>query len=175
MTRSEIRALFSVANRPEVIALAGGNPDTQLVDFDALRAVFAEIASEHGPQALQYGGGQGLVALREQLTRVMATEGTSAHPDDLVVTSGGQQALDLVTKLFCDPGDVVVAEGPSYVGALSVFSAYQAQVEHVPIDEDGIIPGALDECLQELHRTHRRPKFLYLVPNHHNPAGVSLS
>ena len=175
MTQSEIRALFAVANRPEVISLAGGNPDTELVDFDALQDVFSQIATEHGPQALQYGGGQGIPRLREQLAAVMATEGTDAHPDDLVVTTGGQQALDLVAKLFCNPGDVVVAEGPSYVGALSAFSAYQAEVEHVPIDENGIIPAALDERLTELNRTNRRPKFVYVVPNHHNPAGVCLS
>ena len=105
----------------------------------------------------------------------MASEATDAHPDDLVVTSGGQQALDLVAKLFCDPGDVVVAEGPSYVGALSAFSAYQTQVAHVPIDDDGIIPAALDDTLTRLHARRQRPKFLYLVPNHQNPAGVCLS
>ena len=175
MTQSEIRALFAVANRPEVISLAGGMPDTALVDYDALGAVFAEIAANHGPAALQYGGGQGHPGLREQLTTVMASEATDAHPDDLVVTSGGQQALDLVAKLFCDPGDVVVAEGPSYVGALSAFSAYQTQVAHVPIDDDGIIPAALDDTLTRLHARRQRPKFLYLVPNHQNPAGVCLS
>jgi 2-aminoadipate transaminase len=105
----------------------------------------------------------------------MALEGAFAHPDDLVVTTGGTQALDLLAKLFCDPGDVVVAEGPSYVGALSAFAAYEAQVVHVPMDCDGMIPEALRDTLRALDDKGRRPKLLYVIPNHQNPAGVSLS
>lgn len=175
MAASEIRALFSVASRPEVVSLAGGSPDTAALDYEAVAAVFDEVARTNGPAALQYGGGQGLPALREQLVEVMAAERTPAHPDDLVVTTGGQQALDLVAKLFCDPGDVVVAEGPSYVGALGAFSAYQAEVVHAPMDEAGLMPEALAEVLARLGRSGRRPKFLYTIPNHQNPAGVSLT
>ncbi len=126
-------------------------------------------------QALQYGSGQGDETLREQILEVMELEGIDAHPDDVVVTTGSQQALDLVTRIFIDPGDVVVAEAPSYVGALGVFRAYQADVVHVPIDEHGLIPEALEETLTALSRQGRRVKFLYTVPNFHNPAGVTLS
>lgn len=175
MTASEIRALFAVASRPEVISLAGGMPDTTALDFDAVTQVTTDVLRCDGPMALQYGGGQGLASLRERLCEVMAAEGISTHPDDLVVTTGAQQALDLLAKLFCDPGDVIVAEGPSYVGALGAFSAYQAEVVHVPMDADGLIPQALRDTLRALGAAGRTAKLLYTVPNHQNPAGVSLS
>lgn len=175
MSASEIRALFAVASRPEIISLAGGMPFTAALNYDALQAVTTEVISKHGPTALQYGGGQGLPELREQLVGIMRAEGTHAHADDLVVTTGGQQGLDLVAKLFCDPGDVVLAEGPTYVGALGAFSAYQADVRHVPMDAQGVIPEALESALQDLVRQGRTAKFFYTIPNHQNPAGVSLS
>ena len=175
MTASEIRALFALVGRPEIVSLAGGAPDTTALDIDAVSRVTAEVLRTNGPTALQYGGGQGMPALRERLCEVMAVEDMAVHPDDLVVTTGGQQALDLLAKLFCDPGDVIVAEGPSYVGALGAFAAYQADVVHVPMDADGIIPEALSDTLAALASSGRTAKLLYLIPNHQNPAGVSLS
>jgi DNA-binding transcriptional MocR family regulator len=175
MRASEIRALFAVATRPEIVSLAGGMPYTAALDYDAVGDVTAAVIRDSGPTALQYGGGQGLAALREQLVHVMAAEQVPAHPDDLVVTTGGQQGLDLIAKLFCDPGDVILAEGPSYVGALGAFAAYQAEVVHVPMDAEGLIPAALEQRLDDLAAAGRRAKFLYSVPNHQNPAGVSLS
>ncbi|CAN5627254.1 PLP-dependent aminotransferase family protein [soil metagenome] len=175
LNASEIRALFAVASRPEVVSLAGGMPDTTALDIDAVAEVTAEVLRTSGAAALQYGGGQGMPELRDRLVEVMAAEHVAAHPDDLVVTVGGQQGLDLLAKLFCDPGDVVVAEGPSYVGALGAFSAYEASVVHVPMDADGLVPEALEERLGRLQAAGRRAKLLYTVPNHQNPAGVSLS
>ena len=107
----------------------------------------AELIAEDGLVALQYGSAQGDPELREQICEVMALEGIKAHPDDVVVTVGSQKGLDLVTRMFCDPGDVVLAEGPSYVGALGTFAAYQAQVVHVAMDDDGLVPEALREAL----------------------------
>lgn len=175
MAASEIRALFAVASRPEVVFLAGGMPYTAGLDFDAVSEVTESVIRDVGATAMQYGGGQGLPELRERLVDVMAAEHIPAHADDLVITSGGQQGLDLVAKLFCDPGDVILAEGPSYVGALGAFSAYQAAVVHVPVDEEGLIPEALEQTLQRLADSGRTAKFLYTVPNHQNPSGVSLS
>lgn len=175
MTASEIRALFAVTTRPEIVSLAGGSPDTSVLDFTAVTEVTTAVLRDDGPMALQYGGGQGLASLRERLVEVMAEEGVPARPEDLVVTAGGQQALELITKLFIDPGDVILAEGPSYVGALSAFSSYQAEVVHVAMDEQGLVPAALRERLTELDARGRVPKFLYVIPNHQNPAGVSLS
>ena len=175
MTASEIRALFAVASRPEIVSLAGGMPFTAALNYDALQSVTTEVISQHGPTALQYGGGQGLPELREQLVEIMRAEGTAAHADDLVVTTGGQQGLDLVAKLFCDPGDIILAEGPTYVGALGAFSAYQAEIRHVPMDSQGVIPEALEDAVQRLRAEGRTAKFFYTIPNHQNPAGVSLS
>jgi len=141
--------------------------------------MMAKLGGEQGATTLQYSGGQGDLALRERICEVMALSGidasTGASPDDVVVTVGGQQALDLVSRVFLDPGDVVLAEGPSYVGALGVFQAAQADVVHVPIDDDGLIPAALAEALETVARAGKRAKFLYTVPNYHNPGGVTLS
>jgi DNA-binding transcriptional MocR family regulator len=175
MRASEVRSLFAVANRPEVVSLAGGMPNIDGLPLDFLAEMTAKLLRERGARALQYGGGQGEEELREQIVEVMRYDHIHAHPDDVVVTTGSQQALDLVTEVFINPGDVVVAEAPSYVGALGVFRAYQADVVHVPMDDDGLVPAELDRTLTELARAGRRVKFLYTVPNFHNPAGVTLS
>jgi len=175
MSASAIRALFAVASRPEVVSLAGGMPNLEALPMDAVAGVVHELVTDAGPTALQYGSGQGDPVLRELITEVMAEEGISASAGDVVVTTGSQQALDLVTRIFVDPGDVVVAEAPSYVGALGVFRAYQADVVHVPMDADGLRPDALEETLTRLRAQGRRVKLLYTVPNHHNPGGVTLS
>ncbi|SFA81083.1 DNA-binding transcriptional regulator, MocR family, contains an aminotransferase domain [Amycolatopsis marina] len=175
MTASEIRALFAVASRPEVVSLAGGMPNLAALPLDTLSTQMAELIAEDGLVALQYGSAHGVPALREQICEVMAMEGISAHPDDVVVTVGSQMGLDMVTRLFCDPGDVVIAEGPSYVGALGSFAAYQAQVVHVAMDENGLDPAGLTEALTQAGRQGKRVKFLYTIPNFHNPAGVTLA
>lgn len=174
MTASEIRALFAVASRPEVVSLAGGMPYLAALPLDAVAGTISRLVAERGTGALQYGSGQGVPALREQIAaEVMPLVGVSTHPDDVVVTVGSQQALDLVTRIFCDPGDVVLAEAPSYVGALSVFAAYQAEVVHVPMDDEGLEPAALRAALERLAAQGRRAKLLYTIPSFHNPAGVS--
>jgi 2-aminoadipate transaminase len=173
MTTSEIRALFAVASRPEVVSLAGGSPYIAALPLDAVGEMLGRLASEHGTSSLQYGIGQGTVELRERICEVMDLSGiTNASPDDVVVTVGGQQALDLIARLFLDPGDVVLAEGPTYVGALGVFQAAQAQVRHVAMDADGLIPAALEAALAS---SAGRAKFLYTIPTYQNPAGVTLS
>lgn len=175
MTASEIRALFSVAARPEVVSLAGGMPNLAALPLDSLATEVARLISSDGQAALQYGSAHGVPELREQICEVMALEGISAHPDDVMVTVGSQMALDMVTRIFCDPGDVVLAEGPSYVGALGSFSAYQAEVVHVAMDDDGLQPEALREAIDQVTKQGKRIKFLYTIPNFHNPAGVTLA
>ncbi|MFA5786038.1 MAG: PLP-dependent aminotransferase family protein [Actinomycetota bacterium] len=175
ITASEVRALFAVASRPEVISLAGGMPYTAAVPFEALERLCEELLTDRGPAALQYTGGQGEPALRERLCEIMAEEHITAHPEDVVVTAGSQQALDLLARIFCDPGDVVLAEAPSYTGALSAFSQYQIQVVHLPMDGDGLRVDALVPAVKDLRARGKRVKFLYTVPNFHNPAGVSLA
>jgi DNA-binding transcriptional MocR family regulator len=173
MAASEIRALFSVASRPEVVSLAGGMPFVQALPMDQLAETVKTMLLERGAQALQYGSGQGDVVLREQILEVMRDVGVLAHPDDIVVTTGSQMALDLVTRVFCDPGDVVLVEAPSYVGALGVFRAYQCDVEHVAMDDEGLVPAALSEAIVRVRASGRRIKMIYTIPSFHNPAGVS--
>jgi 2-aminoadipate transaminase len=179
MTASEIRALFAVASRPEVVSLAGGAPYVAALPLDAVGEMLARLGSEHGLSTLQYGIGQGTLELRERICEVMALSGidvsTGASVDDVVVTVGGQQALDLIARLFLDPGDVVLAEGPTYVGALGVFQAAEARVVHVTMDDEGLIPEALEQAIGEVARAGRRAKFLYTIPTYQNPAGVTLS
>lgn len=176
MAQSEIRALFSVASRPEVVSLAGGNPDTAALDLEALGEMFARLVAEDGARSMLYCPGQGEVALRERICEVMALSGidvgVGASPDDVVVTVGAQQGLDLLCRVFLDPGDLVLAEGPTYVGALGVFQAAQARVRHVAMDDEGLIPAALAEAIAEAATP---PKFLYTVPTYQNPTGVTLS
>ncbi len=175
MTASEIRALFAVANRPEVVSLAGGMPYIAALPLDTVGNMIGQLVAESGDVALQYGLGQGMLELRERICELMSDVGIEASPDDVVVTVGGQQALDLVARLFLDPGDVVLAEGPTYVGALGVFQAAQAEVVHVPMDDDGLVPSLLEEALATLTKAGRRVKFLYTIPTYQNPAGVTLS
>ena len=175
MTASEIRALFAVASRPEVVSLAGGMPNLAALPLETLAGEVAELVARDGQVALQYGSAQGVPALREQICEVMALEGIHADPNDVVVTVGSQMALDLITRIFCDPGDVVLAEGPSYVGALGSFAAYQARVVHVAMDAHGLVPELLRDALRTLRAQGVVPKFLYTIPSFHNPAGVTLA
>src|SRR3954453_12529409 len=175
MAASEIRSLFAVASRPEVVSLAGGMPNISGLPLDVVSRAIGDLVAHHGPEAMQYGSGQGVPELREQICDVMRLEGIQASADDVVVAVGSQQAVDLVTRVFCDPGDVVVCEAPSYVGALGVFKSYQCEVVHAQMDADGLAPQALRDAIRATKAAGKTIKFLYTIPNFHNPAGVTLS
>ena len=173
MTASEIRSLFAVASRPEVVSLAGGMPYIQALPLDQMADTVAQMIRDRGAQALQYGSGQGDPQLREQILEVMSEVGINAHPDDIVVTTGSQMALDLVVRVFCDPGDVVLVESPSYVGALGVFRAYECEVIHVAMDEHGLNAIALEETIASVKAQGKRIKLVYTIPSYHNPGGIT--
>jgi 2-aminoadipate transaminase len=175
MKSSAMRDLMAVTARPEIISLAGGLPDTSTFPPETFAAVAQRIASESCAKALQYGPTEGLPETKECIRDVMAAEGMAVDAEDMLVTTGGQQVIDLVTKTLIDPGDVVVAEGPTYPGAASVFSAYEADVVQIDMDADGMRVDLLDETLDQLDREGRRPKFIYTVPSFQNPAGVTMS
>ena len=175
MKPSEIRSLFAVASRPEIVSLAGGMPNLSALPMEMMAEVVRDLVATNGNEALQYGSGQGHPLLREQICEVMALEGIRADADDVIVTTGSQQALDLISRIFIDPGDVVLVEAPSYVGALGTFSQYQASVVHIETDQDGMVPVALTEAIKSVRATGRKIKFLYLIPNYQNPTGVMLS
>lgn len=171
MSASEVRALFAVASRPEVVSLAGGMPYVDAIpEEDVLEAV-RQVLATHGMASLQYGGGQGYAGLRDRLLDLMLAEGVAADADDVVVTTGAQQALDLVGKIFVNPGDLIAVEAPAYVGALTAFSAYEPRYLQIDLDDDGMIVDQLEEALLR----GERPKFVYTCPNFGNPAGVTLS
>jgi len=174
MKPSEIRSLFAVASRPEIVSLAGGMPNLSAIPMDVMASIVEKLTREHGQEALQYGSGQGHPKLREQICDVMALEGIRANPDDVLITTGSQQALDLISRIFIDPGDVVLVEAPSYVGALGTFFQYEASVVHVETDENGVVPESLKQAIKTLRYQGRRIKFLYLIPNYQNPSGVLL-
>lgn len=175
LAASEVRALFAVASRPEVVSLAGGMPFVSALPRELISSAIERVMINHSAAALQYGSGQGLPSLREQILEVMTLEGIRAGVDDLVVTTGSQHALELVTKLFVNPGDVVLAEAPSYVTAITVFKSFQADINHVAMDEFGLIPEALRERIAVLTSAGKTIKFLYTVPTFSNPAGVTLT
>ena len=171
MSASEVRALFAVASRPDVVSLAGGMPFVEALPIEYLLEVVGSVLTERADVALQYGSGQGSPLLRERLAGLMADEGTVADPEDVVVTTGAQQALDLIGRVLINPGDQVAIEAPAYVGALSAFSAYEPEFLQVDLDDDGMIVEQLEDALVK----GARPKFVYTVPNFHNPAGVTMS
>ncbi|MFB4424362.1 PLP-dependent aminotransferase family protein [Streptomyces sp. QL37] len=171
MVPSETRALFSMAAREDVVSLAGGMPSPEALPAQALRTVLGDVLGTDGPGALQYGSAQGDPVLRERICEVMAAEGVTATPDEVMVTVGSQQALDLVTRVLVDPGDTVVTEGPTYVTALSTFAAGQARVVEVAMDQDGVVPQALADAFALCAAEGRPAKFFYTVPTFHNPTG----
>jgi 2-aminoadipate transaminase len=175
MKSSAMRDMMAVTARPEVISLAGGLPDTSTFPPDTFSAVTQAIATESCAKALQYGPTEGLPETKECIAEVMAAEGMRADPEDIVVTTGGQQVIDLVVKTLIDPGDVIVAEAPTYPGAVPTFYSYQADVVQIEMDSCGMRIDLLEETLDRLEREGRRPKFIYTVPTFQNPAGVTMS
>jgi DNA-binding transcriptional MocR family regulator len=175
LVASEIRALFEASNRPEVISLAGGMPQLRSMPFKEISEVIADVITEKGEMMWQYGSAQGNYRLRELVLDISALEGVTATPDNVVITSGSQQALDYITRIFINPGDVILAEAPNYVGALGVFRSFQAEVANVAIDDLGLVPDKFEKQLKRLDQIGKRVKFLYTVPNFHNPSGVTLA
>jgi len=175
MKSSAMREMMALTERPDVISLAGGLPDTSTFPPELYAKLMAQVAAESTARALQYGPTEGMAATVGCIAEVMEQEGTSVDPSEVIVTTGGQQVIDLVCKALIDPGDVIVAEAPTYPGAVPTFTAYQADVEQIEMDADGMPIDALEETLDRLHGQGRRPKFIYTIPNFHNPAGVTMS
>ncbi len=169
MTSSAIRELLKYTEKPDVISFAGGLPAPEVFPFAEIELAAATVLREHGKTALQYSPTEGFLPLRELLVRHMARYGIKVKPANVLVTSGSQQGLDLIGKLFVNPGDRILTESPTYLGALQAWAAYQAEYLTVPVDDDGLDVGKLEGQLRG------GPKFLYILPNFQNPAGVTLS
>lgn len=175
MRSSAMRDLMAITARPEVISLAGGLPDTSTFPPKSFAAQMTRIAQESAAEALQYGPTEGFEETKDCILEVMAAQGMLPDPEDVIVTTGGQQAIDLVTKTLVDPGDVVICEAPTYPGAVPVFCSYEAEVIQVECDADGMKIDELEALLDRLHGEGRRAKFIYSVPTFQNPAGVTMS
>jgi 2-aminoadipate transaminase len=175
MRSSAMRDLMAVTARPEVISLAGGLPDTSTFPPQTFAAQMTRIAQESAAEALQYGPTEGFRETVDCIVEVMGAEGMLPDPDDVIVTTGGQQAIDLVAKALLDPGDAVICEAPTYPGAIPVFCSYQAETIQVECDSEGMKIEELEDVLERLDAEARRPKFIYSVPTFQNPAGVTMS
>lgn len=170
MKSSIIREILKVAGMPDVISLAGGMPAPELFPLKEVEEACIRTLRQRGTDALQYSISEGYVPLREFIVNKMSRYGIVATVDNVLITSGSQQALDLVGKVLIDPGDVVIIEAPSYVGAIQAWTAYEASFASVPLDDDGMQVDLLEERIIETH-----PKFMYVLPNFQNPGGVTLS
>jgi 2-aminoadipate transaminase len=172
---SAMRDLMALSERPEIISLAGGFPDTDSFPSEVFDEVWHAVAEHHKASSLQYGPTEGLLELRELICQIMAEQGGQAQPDGVLVTAGGQQAIALSIRTFIDPGDIVIAEGPTYPGAVPTLTTYQARVIHIPLDANGMSIDLLEEQLDRLAAQGQRPKLIYTIPNFHNPGGVTMS
>jgi len=170
---SAVRDLFAAASRPDIISLSGGMPAVDHVPAEAAATAAYEAVLHERECALQYGSSDGRPEIRAVITELMAENGVRLGIDDIIVTAGAQQGLDLLAKTFLNPGDVIITEGPTYVGALQAFSAYQPDIRCIPMDDEGMRIDELERELKSLG--HQGAKFIYTIPNFQNPAGVTLS
>ena len=175
MRSSAMRDMMEITARPEVISLAGGLPDTSTFPAEAFAAEMLRIEKTAVAEVLQYGPTEGSMLVREQIVEVMAAENTRVDSMDITVTTGGQQAIDLITKVLIDPGDVIICDAPTYPGAIPTFCSYEADVRQIEMDADGMRIDLLEETLEQLEAEGKRPKFIYSIPTFQNPGGVTLS
>ena len=172
---SAVRDLFAAAVRPDIISLSGGMPDVSLLPQRAIqKAVHAAITDERSV-ALQYGSTNGRLETRQALCNIMRDIGVRVKPEEMLLTSGAQQALNLLGETFLDKGDIVLVEGPTYLTALSAFNAYEPEIHSVPFDDEGMRMDLLEEELKRIGKGNKRLKMLYTIPNFQNPGGVTMA
>jgi 2-aminoadipate transaminase len=169
MASSAIRELLKLTDRPDIISFAGGLPAPDVFPVDDFSAACERVLHDYGAQALQYGTTEGYLPLREMIARHTGRYGIDIAPESILITSGSQQALDLIGKVFINRGDRILVEEPTYLGALQAWNAYGAEYVTVPMDDEGMKTDALESALRS------GPKFIYVLPNFQNPTGVTLS
>lgn len=175
MKRSEIRELLKITRQPGIISFAGGLPAPDTFPVAELQDICSQVLQEKGAMALQYGTTEGEAPLREAIAQWMNREKAAIKPENILVTAGSQQGLDMVAKVFIDPGDIIIVELPSYIGGLQAFTAYRAKMIGVPQDNEGMRMDKLEKVLDKLARRKKKPKFIYVVPDFQNPSGVTMS
>ena len=174
MKRSEIRELLKISRIPGMISFAGGLPAPETFPVKELEEICCQVLRQKGATALQYGTTEGEAPLREEISKWMMREKSTVKPENILVTTGSQQGLDIASKVFLDPKDIVVLELPSYIGGLQAFTAYRAKMIGVSQDEEGMRMDLLEKVLARLAKRKKKPKFIYVVPDFQNPSGVTL-
>jgi len=174
MKRSAIREILKLTQKPDMISFAGGLPSPESFPIEDVRKIAAEVLEEEGAAALQYGTTEGDSKLRKLLAERHNGEGLDITPDNIMITSGSQQGLDLIGKIFIDPGDYVICGLPSYLGGLSAFTVYGAKMKGIPLDDDGMRPDLLEKAILNLKEKGQTVKFIYIIPDFQNPAGVTV-
>lgn len=174
MRRSAIRELLKLTNKPDIISFAGGLPAPECFPVQQIKEIVAEMMDKEGTKAMQYGATEGDQLLREQLVKRYQQQGLKVELDNLIITTASQQALDLLPKIFVDPGDIVLCGLPSYLGALQSFVNYGAHMMGIPLDDKGMRADLLEQTLSDLKKQGKRPKFVYIIPDFQNPAGITM-
>ncbi|MBN2519881.1 MAG: PLP-dependent aminotransferase family protein [Bacteroidales bacterium] len=169
---SEIRDLMSLANKPGMILFSGGMPDNDLFPLDELDDIYNQLSPQEKKIAMQYGPTNGLPQLLNSLSDFLANKGLPVSENKLMITTGSLQAINILAKAFIDPGDIIITENPCFIGATSAFNSYGANIKSVPLNSKGIDINQLNQLLSELKQ---KPKFIYITPNFHNPAGTLYS
>ena len=175
MRSSVVRDLFSAAVRPDIISLSGGMPDVSLLPHAAIRKATRAAVDDQRAIALQYGSTDGRRETKQVFCDLMRDIGVRCKPEQMMLTSGAQQALDLIGKTFLDPDDIVIVEGPTYLTALQAFAAYEPQIVAVPFDDQGMRMDLLEAELEKIGKGNPRLKFCYTIPNFQNPGGVTMT
>lgn len=175
MKRSEIRELLKATRQPDMISFAGGLPDPQTFPVVDLEDISCELLREKGAVALQYGLTEGENPLREEIAKWMSRGKVSIKPENILITTGSQQGLDIVSKVLLDPNDVLIMGLPSYIGGLQAFNSYRAKMIGVPQDNEGMRMDLLEQVLAKLAKGSKKPKLVYVVPDFQNPSGVTMS
>jgi len=175
MKRSEIRELLKMTRRPDIISFAGGLPDPETFPVKDLEDISCHLLRDKGAIALQYGPTEGEATLREEIARWTSREKATVKPENILITVGSQQGLDIVSRVFLDPNDIVVLELPTYIGGLQAFSSYRAKMIGVPQDNRGMRMDLLEKALVKLAKRNQKPKFIYVVPDFQNPSGITMS
>lgn len=175
MKTSAVREFFKLTEQPDVMSFAGGFPSADFFPMEKVTEVMQELIAEEGKLALQYGATEGYGKLRQYVAEKMTREGSPCTAEQVIITNGSQQGMDLVSKLFVNAGDVVLVEEPGYVGGLGAIFNYEADRVPIPLDDEGIRMDLLANRLRKLKMEGRSPKFIYLVPNFQNPSGICMS
>ena len=174
MQRSVIRELLKLTNKPEIISFAGGLPAPSTFPVEYVKNAVAKVLEQEAGKALQYGSTEGDPRLKKKLAEIMSRDGINANPDHVMVTTASQQGLELMSKVFFNPGDTCVVGLPTYLGGLQAIKSYGGVPVGVELDEHGMIPEKLVETLDRLEGEGRRPRLIYIIPDFQNPAGVTI-